>query len=397
MPAADAATVRTAAARAAGLAAELRQVHAALSGSMGQAAGWSGSAELAFQDSMSSQLSQFAPAVQRYEGYAAAFARYATELEWVEPRLRAARSRLANAVPAGLGGGVDPSCVAAAEFQRCWADWDAARARCAAGLAAAGEVAADPRRSGWSRLLHGVTSVLPDGISLADLSRALADLGQALTVAGVVLALVCPPAAGAVWAAVAVVAVCQLAIDTTRRQRGERVGLASLGWDAMAVLPVGRLAAQARTAAEASEAIERLAPELRSSRIVPGGGLAAHEGTATYRGHTLLKHVGKTPEELAQRFRVEPDLRWSSSFTDRGSAEALISRAVAENGSAITRWLAQPGNRLVLDEDYGIEVGRSMSRHGTVIGPSSFRVVLAKENSSLGFFVRTAYPRPIDD
>lgn len=397
MPAADAATVRMAAARAAELAAELRRVHAALSGSMGQAAGWSGSAELAFQDSVSSQLSQFAPAVQRYEGYAAAFGRYAAELEYVEPRLRTARSRLASTAPAGRGGGGDPSCLAAAEFQRCWADWDAARARCAAGLAAAGEVDADPRRSGWSRLLHGVTSVLPDGISLAELSRALADLGQALMVAGVVLALVCPPAAGAVWAAVAVVAVCQLAIDTTRRQRGERVGLGTLGWDAMAVLPVGRLVARARTAAEASKAIERLAPELRSSRIVPGGGLAAHEGTATYRGHTLLKHVGKTPEQLAQRFNVEPDLRWSSSFTDRGSAEALISRALAENGAVITRWLARPGNRLVLDEDYGIEVGRSMSRLGAVIHPSSFRVVLAKENSSLGFFIRTAYPRPTDD
>ena len=140
-------------------------------------------------------------------------------------------------------------------------------------------------------------------VRLADVSRVLGDLGQALVVAGMVLTFVCPPAAGAVWAAVAVVAVCQLVVDGTRRERGEPVGSAQLGWDAAAILPMGRLAAGMRSAGAASAAIERLAPHLRSSRIVPGGGLAAHEGTATYRGHTLLKHVGKTPEELAARFK----------------------------------------------------------------------------------------------
>ena len=54
MPAADAAMVGLAAARAAEVAAELRRVHAALAGSMGSTAGWSGPAELAFQDSMTS-------------------------------------------------------------------------------------------------------------------------------------------------------------------------------------------------------------------------------------------------------------------------------------------------------------------------------------------------------
>ncbi len=395
MPTADAATVRSAAVRAAGLAARLREVHAALRGSLGRAVGWSGSAELAFQDSVNAQLGQFAPAVQRYEGYAAVLGRYAAELEVVGPRLRAARSRLTSAVPAGPGGGADLGCSAAVvEFQRCWADWDAARARCVAGLAAAGQSGADSRPGGWSRLLHEVTGVLPDRVSLAELSHALAGLGQALAVAGLVLALVCPPAAGAVWAALAVVTVCQLAVDATRRQRGERVGLANLGLDAMAVLPVGRILGQARTAAEASEAIERLAPHLRSSRLVPGGGLAAHEGTATSRGHTLLKHVNQTPEQLAQRFTNEPKLERSSSFVDRQNAEAAVAKVLDDQAEAVARWLAGPDRKLVLESDLGVEVGISMAKGGTIVSATKSLVVLRKENTMLGYCIRTAYPKP---
>ncbi|MFL6162243.1 MAG: RNase A-like domain-containing protein [Jatrophihabitantaceae bacterium] len=378
MPCADAATARLAAARAAGMSAELRRLQGALTCSMGREAGWSGAAELAFQDSLSSELSRFAPAARRFEGYAAVLAGYARELDQLGPRLLAARARLADGSAAGV-----------ADFERCWQEWDAARRRCVSGLA----VHADGHRHGWSGLLGGVARVLPHP-GLARLSQALGDLGQALVVAGVVLALVCPPAAGAVWAAVAVVAVCQLAVDVARRERGEQVGLAELGWDALAAVPGGRWAAEAHSAAEAGAVIERLAPELRSSRLVPGGGLAAHEGTATRRGHTLLKHVGKTSRQLTRRFESEPRIFWSSSFTDRQTAESAIGRLLGERDSDIAQWLAGPVHRLELRGDYGTEVGQSVSRDGVVHHPSSFRVVLFKEESRLGYFVRTAYPRP---
>jgi len=207
----------------------------------------------------------------------------------------------------------------------------------------------------------------------------------------VVLALVCPPAAGPVWAAVAAVAACQLAVDLARRQRGEQVGLAELGLDVLAALPAGRIV---RSAREASAAIERLAPELRSVRLVPGGGLKMHEGTATHRGHTLLKHVGKKEKQLRRRLKREPGIRWSSSFTDRQTAESVIGRLLHDRKYDIDQWLAGPNPRLRLDGDYGTEIGRSVSRHGMVKRPSSFRVVLDKEKSQLGYFIRTAYPRP---
>jgi hypothetical protein len=381
MPQADAGTARLAAARAAGMAAELRRLQGALSGSMGRDAGWSGMAELAFQESLTAELSRLAPAVQRYEGYAAALAGYARELDLLAPGLLAARSRL----------GTDPSMVsAAAEFDRCWQQWDSARRRCAAGLALAGRVDADPHRHGWSALVSGVEHA----VRLDELSRTLADLGQALVVAGVVLSLVCPPAAGAVWAAVAVVAVCQLAVDLTRRERGEHVGLASLGCDALGALPIGRLAAGVHTAAEADAAIQRLAPELRHSRLVPGGGLAAHEGSATYRGHTLLKHVGKTPKELASRFETEPHLQWSSSFTDRHIAESAISEVLKEQQASLANWLAQPSNFLILESDRGSQVGTSVSRDGTIVATSKLRVTLRKESTVLRYYIKTAFPAP---
>jgi Bacterial CdiA-CT RNAse A domain len=379
MPRAEAATVRRAAAEAVELSAELRRMQAVLAGGLGRQAGWAGTAELAFQESLTGELNRFGPAVRRLEVHATALAGYARELERLGPPLQAARARVAAGSAAEL-----------ADFERHWQDWDAARRRCMAGLA----VGIPGHRHGWSGLVSAVTGTVRHPPGLADLSHALSDLGQALVVTGTVLALVCPPAAGAVWAAVAVVAVCQLAVDLTRRERGEHVGLAELGWDALAVVPGGRLAAGIHSAAEASAAIERLAPELRSVRLVPGGGLKMHEGTATHRGHTLLKHVGLKPRQLAKRFKREPDVKWSSSFTDRQTAESAIGRLLQDRNAEITQWLAAPSRRLKLDGDYGTEVGRSVSRHGMVKRPSSFRVVLDKEKSPLGYFVRTAYPRP---
>jgi Bacterial CdiA-CT RNAse A domain len=414
MPTADAAMVRLAAARAAGVAAELRRVHAALAGSMGSTAGWSGAAELAFQDSMTSQLSRLAPAVQRCEGYATALTGYARELDWLQPQLLAARSRLGALPPTAVSlvppGAADSSYLAAgfpqvaagsaqlagaacaAEFERLWLAWDGVRGRCVAGLAVAGEVGADRRRGSW----WGWVTELPAvrSVRLADVSRVLGELGQALVVAGVALTFVCPPAAGAVWAAVAVVAVCQLVVDGVRRERGEHVGSAQLGWDVAGILPMGRLAAGMRSAGEASAAIERLAPHLRSSRIVPGGGLAAHEGTATYRGHTLLKHVGKTPEELAGRFKNEPNLERSSTFIDRRTAEAATAKVLDQNAEVLAKWLAAPDRALALESDHGVEVGISVAKDGTIVSASRSRVLLRKENTMLGYYVRTAFPTP---
>ncbi|HEU5269333.1 MAG TPA: RNase A-like domain-containing protein [Jatrophihabitans sp.] len=393
MPVADAETVRLMAARMAELAGELCRVQAAVQGSMGPAAGWSGSAELAFESGMTAQLGRLVPVMRRYDEYAAALAGYARDLDYLQPRLQAARSRL------GMPG--DPS--ASSEYVRWWREWDAARGRCVARLKA-GLGSGTPHHGWWSGLADGVCRLAHRSVSLAGLSRALSDLGQGLMVAGLVCALVCPPVAGAVWAALAVVAVCQLAVDAARRSRGEPVGWDSLGWDVAAVVPAGRAVrrvriavdevAEYRTAAEADAAIKRLPARLRSSPLVPGGGLKAHEGEATFRGHTILKHVKRTREELAERHLSDPNLQWSSSFPDRATAEAAIARVLDLNRLKITKWKDGSPGALILDADVGWQVGISVAPSGMMVTTAKLRVVLRREPSVLGYYIRTAFPTP---
>ncbi|MFL6164048.1 MAG: RNase A-like domain-containing protein [Jatrophihabitantaceae bacterium] len=389
LPLADEPMVRAGAARYAALAAELRRIRLLLIGALNSDVGWSGSARLAFDETVHAQAAGMDPLAARYEGYAAALNGYATALASIRPRLLSARAELVG----GLGTPTGGVAVSVGEFERWWGEWEVARGRCVAGLVAAAGVGGDRRGGGWSGLLHGVAGVVPHP-GLAGLSRALGELGQALVVAGVVLALVCPPAAGVVWAAVAVVAVCQLAVDVARRGRGERVGAGRLGWDVLAVLPVGRVAAGAHSAVAASAAIERLAPGLRSSRLVPGGGLVGHEGSATLRGHTLLKHVGRSPQQLAQRFQTEPKLIWSSSFTDRATAEAAVAKALDDNRQEVAEWLISPLGKLPVVTDVGMDIGKSVAKDGSIISTSKVRVILRKEDSVLGYYVKSAYPSP---
>ena len=61
------------------------------------------------------------------------------------------------------------------------------------------------------------------------------------------------------------------------------------------------------------------APPMRSTHLVPGGGLMAHEGLDG--GHTLAKHVGKSDEFLRHRLATEPRIKAASTFYDRQTAE----------------------------------------------------------------------------
>jgi hypothetical protein len=193
-------------------------------------------------------------------------------------------------------------------------------------------------------------------------------------------------------------------VDAARRQRGEAVGWAGLRWDVAAVLPAGRVVRQVHvavgevrefgSAAEADAAIRRLPKRLRSSPLVPGGGLHAHEGTATHRGHTIAKHVKKTPAELAQRFKTDSNIQWSSSFTDRATAETAIAGTLAANKLKVERWVAGNAGTLILDADVGYEIGISVPAKGKTVTTTKLRVVLRRESSVLGYYIKTAFPMP---
>jgi hypothetical protein len=128
-------------------------------------------------------------------------------------------------------------------------------------------------------------------------------------------------------------------------------------------------------------------------RLVPGGGLMAHEGVEG--GHTLAKHVGKSPEFLRHRLATEPGLRAASTFYDRATAERAVGYVLTRNKRRLNAWLASPSR--------GIQLSARMSGTGFTLVPDSSettevtRVIVVLRRSSDfrdGFRVHTAWPAP---
>ncbi len=125
---------------------------------------------------------------------------------------------------------------------------------------------------------------------------------------------------------------------------------------------------------------------------LPGGALAAHEG----RGHTLARHVGRTPEELRRRLKDEQK-REVSTFPDVATAERAVAQALYERQAEVRRWLEE-GARGDLDVEARLPapvgevlfVGEARPKPGRTV-----KVVLHGSRSFReGFGIRTAYVRP---
>ena len=136
------------------------------------------------------------------------------------------------------------------------------------------------------------------------------------------------------------------------------------------------------------------APTARTaSRIVPGGGLTAHERAG---GHLIAKHIGLTDAQLAARLAAEPRISGSSSFGSRTLAESGVSAALDAEQSAISSWLSGTRNRMAVNHNTGSMLGRSLSRGATsAVDSQSVRVVLQRAPSFPGGFrIITGFPTP---
>lgn len=129
------------------------------------------------------------------------------------------------------------------------------------------------------------------------------------------------------------------------------------------------------------------------SNLVPGGGLTAHESLG---GHTLARHLGLTPTELANRLTAQIALPRASSFTDRETAEQAISDAINANQTQITKWLADTAARLQINYTAANPIGISLARGATsTLAVQSLQVILRRDSTvSLGYYILTAYPEP---
>jgi hypothetical protein len=127
------------------------------------------------------------------------------------------------------------------------------------------------------------------------------------------------------------------------------------------------------------------------SQIVPGGGLAAHEAQG---GHLIIKHVGRTDTQLAQRLQAEPNIPAASTFMNRAEAEAAVSEALSSNSQKVTHFLNSNKGKTSFSHDLGRPVGVSMLNGLTHSQSASKLLLVLKKDPALplGYFLLTGFP-----
>ncbi|MGR2741101.1 RNase A-like domain-containing protein [Billgrantia sp. Q4P2] len=127
-----------------------------------------------------------------------------------------------------------------------------------------------------------------------------------------------------------------------------------------------------------------------------GGTLVFHENLD---GHTIRRHVGKTDEQLLQRFETESDILGSSTYPDLETAQRAVGDVLSRNSDRIQDWLTNsPGSRLPLNEILDYEIGRVIPQGSTVSQPSNKSFVLLVKDSLApnGCRIHTSFPKPND-
>ena len=375
MPAGDPTRLRVIARRAGGFAADLRHAADLLLSSV-ESSLWRGTAHQALVVQLRSHAPQLSVTAERYDGYAVALDSYAGVLDDTAGQLLTIRrhlqqrsaeltSRCGAALPdpaaaSGSDLGAELLPVARA-FKAGYDQWADGLDRCVRALRWVDEH--DPTRDlhGFGALSHQLSHAAAMALSpfeqvvlhpsLRNVSACLGELNAGLSVLGLGLLFICPPAGAACLAAATVLAVTQLAVDSTRRARGESVSNTNLGLELAAAIPLGGNAFRAVRAAE------------DVVHLVPGGGLLAHEGVDG--AHTLAKHVGKSEEFLRNRLATEPHIRGASTFYDRQTAENAISGLLKENQRTVDRWLSGRRTWLVLNGSATTNLGILIHRGST--------------------------------
>ncbi|MBV9823889.1 MAG: hypothetical protein JO144_16790 [Actinobacteria bacterium] len=403
MPGGEPVRLRAASRHSAAFAYDLRQ-SAGMLLATAESSMWRGPAYRAFTEQLRAQAPTLTATADRYDEYAAALAGYAGALDVLIPSLVSVRQQLQQHSDAAAGG-ADPAgglLALARSFQARYDEWLDALERCSRAVLHAGGAALGPHRQGWQALGHAVGEAV-HGVgeaahavghasasavgtferavlhpSLANISACLGELNAGLSVLGVALLFVYPPAGAACLAAATVLAIAQLAVDSARRAHGEQVGAGQLGFELAAAIPLGGGAL--RSLKVADDVVH----------LVPGGGLAAHEGV---RGaHTLAKHVGKSETFLRNRLATEPTLRAASTFYDRQTAEEAVGSLLRSNQKGITSWLTRGGFQVSLIGRYSTPIGRMVERDTDALTEEAgIKVVLRRSpEMANGFCVYTA-------
>ena len=132
--------------------------------------------------------------------------------------------------------------------------------------------------------------------------------------------------------------------------------------------------------------------EARSTRLVPGGGLLAHEAAG---GTTLARHVGLTPGQMRELLAAEPRLRRVSTFPSRALAEAAVAELLHVHAGRIGGWLnALQRFDLELVHEPKLPAGLVLTRGASGARPATaVRAVLRRDPQRRpAYLLVTAYP-----
>lgn len=129
--------------------------------------------------------------------------------------------------------------------------------------------------------------------------------------------------------------------------------------------------------------------------------LIQHESVTGLKpgGHAILKHVGKTQEELAARLKLTENMvrkpNAISSFSNIDFAEASISKALSVNKEWIRAWAAsQPRHNLTVTYNTGKVIGYSLFRGSDKLAQATKVKVVLKYEMYNGkpYYILTAFP-----
>jgi Bacterial CdiA-CT RNAse A domain len=132
---------------------------------------------------------------------------------------------------------------------------------------------------------------------------------------------------------------------------------------------------------------------VRAGRI----NLLQHEAQSGSRlgGHTVLKHVGRTEQDLRARLAAQPFVQTASSFTNLQTAESAISKVLGMHANTIKSWATVANSPpLKLELNLGAIVGIGVVRTtNQLVNLRKVRVILKMQSyNGMPYYVLTAFP-----
>jgi hypothetical protein len=104
--------------------------------------------------------------------------------------------------------------------------------------------------------------------------------------------------------------------------------------------------------------------------------------------------VGRTDEELAARFELEPHIPASSTFGTLDEAEAIASKSLASHQREILEFLGGKKDKYIIRGSSDLPVGRSVLNGTTKSVPAYKFLLVLKRDKKMpdGYLLLTGYP-----